>query len=119
MATETAATEKEKERTKVEPMKTTMTVLALVLAFGCKNQSSTNASAAASSDNPSAVASDSKLSPEQLGELGAKIKKSPNDAQKLLSEQGLTEQSFEQQIRQVAQDPDASKRYAAAYKSAS
>ena len=53
-----------------------------------------------------------------LGELGAKIKKNPDDAQKLLSEKGLTTQSFEQQVRQVSQDPEASKRYAAAYKKA-
>ncbi|HEY3056405.1 MAG TPA: hypothetical protein VGK31_10800 [Thermoanaerobaculia bacterium] len=91
--------------------------LALVLAFGCKNQSTTTASTPAN-NNPTSVSQNS-LSPEQLGELGAKIKKNPNDAQKLLSEQGLTEESFEKQIRQVAQDPDASKRYTAAYKKAS
>ena len=93
-------------------------VLALVLAFGCKNQSATSASTPAS-NSPATSVSQNSLSPEKLGELGAKIKKNPNDAQKILSEQGLTEQSFEQQIRQVAQDPDASKRYAAAYKKAS
>jgi hypothetical protein len=35
-----------------------------------------------------------------------------------LSEKRLTTQSFEQQVRQVAQDPEASKKYAAAYKKA-
>jgi UDP-N-acetylglucosamine:LPS N-acetylglucosamine transferase len=99
-------------------MKTTITILALVLAFGCKQQSTTSVSAPAS-DNNATVVSQSNLTPEQLGELGAKIKKNPNDAQKLLSEQGLTEQSFEQQIRRVAQDPEASKKYADAYKKAS
>src|SRR5713226_2370108 len=92
--------------------------LALVLAFGCKNQSTT-AATPASNNNAATSVSQNNLTPEQLGELGAKIKKNPNDAQKLLSEQGLTEESFEKQIRQVAQDPDASKRYAAAYKKAS
>jgi hypothetical protein len=58
------------------------------------------------------------MSPEQLGELGAQIKKHPKDANKLLSDHGLTEASFEKAIRQVTQDPDASKRYAAAFKKA-
>jgi hypothetical protein len=91
--------------------------LTLVLAFGCKKQSTTTASTPAS-DYQTSV-SQNTLTPEQLGELGAKIKKNPDDAQKLLSEKGLTEESFEKQIRQVAQDPDASKRYTAAYKKAS
>ena len=90
--------------------------LALVLAFGCKNQSTTTAAA---NNNPTSVSQNNNLTPEQLGELGAKIKKNPDEAKKLLTEQGLTEESFEKQIRLVAQDPDASKRYAAAYKKAS
>jgi hypothetical protein len=93
---------------------------ALVIASGCKNQSdTTTASAPDTTSSTTAIsASQTSLSPEDLGELGAKIKKSPGDAQKLLSEKGLTVQSFEQQVRQVAQDPEASKRYAAAYKKA-
>lgn len=95
--------------------------LALVLTFGCKNQSDKTISSAAGStttNTSASSASQSALSPEDLGELGAKIKKNPNDAEKLLSEKGLTAQTFEQQVRQVAQDPEASKRYAAAYKKA-
>lgn len=94
--------------------------LALVGAFGCKNQNQ-QASSTPSGSTPTAVsqnASNSNLTPEQLGELGAKIKNNPTDAQKILSEQGLTEQSFEQQVRKVAEDPAASKRYADAYKKA-
>jgi hypothetical protein len=92
---------------------------ALVIASGCKNQSDTTTASAPGTTSSTAVsASQTSLSPEDLGELGAKIKKSPSDAQKLLSEKGLTVQSFEQQVRQVAQDPEASKRYAAAYKKA-
>lgn len=98
--------------------------LVLVLALGCKKQSTEYSSNASSSNNDSSYSASSNgsqttLTPEQLGELGAKIKKHPNDAEKLLSGQGLTEQSFEKQIRQVAQDPAASQRYAAAYKKAS
>lgn len=97
--------------------------VALVAAFGCKNQ---NYERQTASNTPSSTPAASQatantngnLSPEQLGELGAKIRKNPHDAQKILSEQGLTEQSFEQQVRKVAEDPSASKRYADAYKKA-
>ena len=93
--------------------------LALTTASGCKNQSTTTSSDNASSTSATSASSSASLSPEELGELGAKIKKSPDDAQKILSEKGLTTQSFEQQVRQVAQDPAASKRYTAAFKKAS
>jgi len=59
------------------------------------------------------------MTPEQLGELGAQIKKEPSRAQELLSAHGLDDQSFEKEIRKITQDPVASKRYAAAYKNAS
>ena len=96
--------------------------LALILAFGCKNQTDTTTSSASGSTTTTSTSASTSLqatlSPEDLGDLGAKIKKSPDDAAKLLSSRGLTVQSFEQQVRQVAQDPEASKRYAAAYKKA-
>ena len=97
--------------------------LTLLLAAGCKNnQSSTNAasSPSASNNGASSVAQVSpSLSPEDLGNLGAQIKKTPNDADKLLTQHGLNEQSFATAIRKVSEDPAAAKRYAAAYKSAS
>jgi hypothetical protein len=95
--------------------------LSLVLAFGCKNQNQ-NQNASSSSYSTSASsqqATNTNLSPEELGELGAKIKKHPADAQKLLSDKGLTEQQFEQAVRKVAENPSDSKRYAEAYKKAS
>jgi ABC-type enterochelin transport system substrate-binding protein len=58
------------------------------------------------------------MTPEELGELGAKIRKSPDRANELLRERGLTEKTFETEIRKVTEDPEASKRYAAAYKKA-
>jgi len=92
--------------------------LALVLMFGCKNQNQT-----ASYDNNNSgnntVASTTNLSPEDLGKLGAEIKKHPKDAQKLLADKGLNEQQFEQAVRKVAENPSDSKRYAEAYKKAS
>jgi hypothetical protein len=91
--------------------------LTLILLVGCKNQNQSNAYSPAPSSGGTSVAG-TNLSPEELGKLGAEIKKHPNDARKLLSEHGLTEQSFEQAIRKVSESPEASKRYTAAYKKA-
>lgn len=91
--------------------------VALMLAtLGCNKQATQTTSA--SSENPPAVSA-SKMSPEDLGELGAKIKKNPKQADELLSQHGLTAQSFEQAVRKVAESPEQSKRYAAAYKKSS
>ena len=97
-------------------MRTTSIALALIMLFaaGCSDR---NESVPTASNEP-AVAQSS-LSPEQLGELGAQIQKNPNDAQRLLSEKGLTEESFEVAIRKLSEDPAASRRYAEAYKQAS
>lgn len=92
--------------------------VALVWMFGC-NQSNKTASNATPDNNNASVAQQSNLSPEELGELGAKIKKNPGDAEKLLSEKGLTQQQFEQAVRKVAESPEQSKKYAEAYKKAS
>ncbi|HEY8131332.1 MAG TPA: hypothetical protein VII12_05535 [Thermoanaerobaculia bacterium] len=93
--------------------------LTLTLAFGCKNQTNTASSTPNNSNNTVSTQQTTNLSPEELGELGAKIKKHPADAQKLLSEKGLTEQQFEQAVRKVAESPEDSKKYAEAYKKAS
>jgi hypothetical protein len=119
-AEKTAAKAKDMER--INAMKKISLIIAaatLVWMFGCKNQSNDTASNATPSNGNTSVAQQSTLSPEELGELGAKIKKNPSDAQKLLSEKGLTEQQFEQAVRKVAENPDQSKRYAEAYKKAS
>ncbi|HSP13357.1 MAG TPA: hypothetical protein VLV78_01245 [Thermoanaerobaculia bacterium] len=93
--------------------------LSLLLAFGCKNRNQQTASnTEPQSTSVSQSNSISSLTPEQLGELGAKIKNHPADAEKILAAQGLTQQSFEEQVRKVAEDPGASKRYAEAYKKA-
>ena len=86
--------------------------VALLLVSGCKDKSTQTGSM---TGDPALTQS---LTPEQLGEIGAKIKKQPNDAQKILSHSGLTEESFEDAIRKVSEDPQASKRYAEAYKRA-
>lgn len=94
--------------------------LSLVLAFGCKNQNQSSSTYSSSGSNTvSSSQQTTSLSPEDLGALGAKIKKHPKDAEKLLSDKGLSEQQFEQAVRKVAENPQDSKRYAEAYKKAS
>lgn len=88
--------------------------VALLLAGGCKQKSAQTGSV--SGDQ---ALTQSSLTPEQLGEIGAKIKKQPSEAKKILADHGLTEESFERAIRKVTEDPQASKRYAEAYKRAS
>ncbi len=90
-------------------------VLTLALFGACKNdetQTAANHPAAAS-------ASPANLTPEQLGELGAQMRKDPARAEEILVQRGMTPQAFEKAIRDVTENPDASKRYAAAYRKAS
>jgi len=91
--------------------------ITLVMLVGCKQQQ--NNTAATSPEPATKQVATTSLTPEQLGELGAQIKKEPSRAQELLSAHGLDDQSFEKEIRKITQDPVASKRYAAAYKNAS
>jgi hypothetical protein len=95
--------------------------LTLLLAAGCKNNQSSTTAGSSNAPSTTAASSDnaSSLSPEELGTLGAQIKKQPNDADKLLAQRGLNEQSFAAAIRKVSEDPAAAKRYTAAYKGAS
>jgi hypothetical protein len=101
-------------------MRKTIILLAIstfALTAGCKN----NTPMTASNDGTASVAqssSSSSLTPEQLGALGAQIKKQPNDADKLLAEHGLNEQSFAAAVRKVSETPADAKRYTAAYRSA-
>ena len=102
-----------------------LAIVTLVVAASCKNNASsttasqTDTSATAQSSSRSSGSSSSSLTPEQLGSLGAQIKKQPNDADKLLSDHGLNEQSFAAAVRKVSESPADAKRYTAAYKSAS
>jgi glycerol dehydrogenase-like iron-containing ADH family enzyme len=95
-------------------MKNSILSLTLLMAIAaCKNNTTTPAT---SSANAPVTASASSLTPEQLGELGASIHKHPAEGTKILSDRGLTQEQFERAIRQVSSDPEAAKRYAAAYK---
>lgn len=95
----------------------TMVVL-LALAGGC-NQDDRNGSVAATSQPAETAKASQELTPEELGELGAQIRKQPDRAESLLTERGLTRETFEAQIRKITENPDASKRYAEAYRKAS
>ena len=108
-------------------MRKQLTIIAtflVVLAAGCKNNQQTAATngVPANAPNASSVTNTtqaSTLSPEDLGTLGAQIKKQQNIADKLLADKGLNEQSFAAAIRKVSENPDSAKRYTAAYKRAS
>ncbi len=91
-------------------------VLPLALAGAC-NQRPTAADATPATEATRAATES--LSPEELGKLGAELKKNPDRADQILTERGLDAKSFETAIRKVSEDPEASKRYAAAYKEAS
>ena len=101
-------------------MRTTFSVWALVVLLAACSDKPGATTGAGDSEAPAKTASATaaNLSPEELGELGARIEKQPNDAQKILSEKGLNDQTFEKAIRKLAEDPEASKRYAEAYKRA-
>jgi hypothetical protein len=100
-------------------MKKTLIIASLVLvaALGCKQKSSTTAESSPSSQ-PAVTAQAQNVTPEQLGQIGADIKHHPKDADKILADHGLTQDSFARAIRQVASDPAASRRYRDAYKKA-
>ena len=83
------------------------------------NQGTASKSEVSTNEAPKSTAvAAHEMSPEQLGELGAQISKDSANAKQLLSQHGLDEKSFEAKIRKVTEDPDASRRYAAAFEKA-
>jgi hypothetical protein len=93
-----------------------LAVVLLLVPLACRKAGDTSSTGSATS---SAVTqgSTTNLSPEQLGEIGAKISQTPADAKKILSSHGLTEEAFEQAVRKVSSDPDASRRYRNGFRS--
>jgi len=88
-------------------------VLSATLLQGCgKDEKQTSA------ETTKAAVSASSTSPEDLGRIGAEIRKQPQDASKILASHGMTEETFEAAVRKVGESPEASKRYAAAFKDA-
>lgn len=95
----------------------TITALTLVaLLAACSEQPREAAPAQAT---PVAAAPSSAMTPEQLGALGAEIRKDPSTADELLKKHGLTRETFEKAIRDVTENAEASRRYAEAYRKAS
>ena len=89
-------------------------VISATILQGCgKHEKQTSAE----TTNPAAVSAGS-TSPEDLGRIGAEIRKQPQDASKILTSHGMTEETFEAAVRKVGESPEASKRYAAAFKEA-
>ena len=93
-------------------------VVLLAFAGGCKQKTHEEASVNTPPESAQTAQASAQLSPEQLGELGAQIQKSPDRANALLTQHGLTPQTYESQIRKITENPDESKRYAAAYRKA-
>jgi hypothetical protein len=94
--------------------------IALTLSLtACQNDKRVADSAAPAGQPAAATQQQASLTPEQLGELGAKIRQSPDNAQQLLAQHNLTAESFEAQIRAVTENAEASKRYSASYTAAS
>jgi hypothetical protein len=89
----------------------------LALAAACSNEQKATNNEGATPQATAANAAD--LTPEQLGELGAQIRKEPSRADELLARKGLDAATFEKAIRDVTENPESSKRYAEAYRKAS
>ena len=98
-------------------MKRILTATLLSLALVACNNNSDQPSSAATPANEAVVAK-ANLTPEQLGAIGAEIRKSPDQAKQILARHNMDEASFEQAIRDVTENTDASKRYAEAYRKA-
>lgn len=93
--------------------------MALVLLGGCKQKTTQETVSTPTTTEKSSTTVVTNMTPEELGQLGAEIKKKPGEAKRILSEHGLDEQSFEKAIRKVSSNIEESRRYAAAYKKAS
>lgn len=89
----------------------TLCLTLLLSSAACQQKEAT-----ASSTPPPATAQTQTLTPEQLGELGGLIKNEPERVNELLTQHKLTRGAFEKQVRDVTENVDASKRYAAAYR---
>jgi len=95
-------------------MRRALPILCLALTLAACQQSPRSESAAAP-----VTAGASLLTPEQLGALGAKIRREPSRADELLQQHGLTRAAFEKQIRDVTENVESAQRYAAGYRKAS
>src|SRR4051794_6030629 len=93
--------------------------LSLLLLGGCKQKTTTDTVATPTTTSSTSTTVVTNMTPEELGQLGAEIKKKPAEAKRILAEHGLDEATFEKAIRKVSSSIDESRRFAAAYKKAS
>jgi hypothetical protein len=100
-------------------MKQTIAIVSLTVLLGACQQQQDASTAAQATPVAAAPSAHSSLSPEQLGALGAEIRKDPARGDELLTKHGLTRATFEQAIRAVTENADSSRRYAEAYRKAS
>jgi hypothetical protein len=91
----------------------------LLVLGGCKEKKTTETVTTPTTTSSSSTTVVTNMTPEDLGQLGAEIKKKPAEAHRILAAHGLDEASFEKAIRKVSSSVDESRRYAAAYKKAS
>lgn len=104
-------------------MKRAASILALALtltfAGACRDEVTSTTASDGTRVSSTTTTQPVALSPEQLGELGALIKKNPDRADQLLTQHGMTRESFEKAIRDLTEKPEDSRRYATAFKRAS
>ncbi len=93
--------------------------LALLLLGGCRKQTTQETVVTPTTTSNTSTTVVTNMTPEELGQLGAEIKKKPAEAKRILSEHGLDEATFEKAIRRVSSNVEESRRYAAAYKKSS
>jgi len=93
--------------------------IALIILGGCKQKTTKETVTTPTTTSSTSTTVVTNMTPEELGWIGAQIKKTPSEAKRILSEHGLDEASFEKAIRRVSSNIDESRRYAAAYKKAS
>jgi hypothetical protein len=85
-------------------------VLMLMFASGCEIRDTAEMTPGVESERATGDATD--LTPEELAEIGAEIEKDPARAHEVLDEYGISHESFETAIRNLTEDPEASRRYA-------
>lgn len=95
-------------------------VAALLMMGGCNNNqtATSNGPYGRHAGPETASTSAASANPEELGRIGAQIRKHPKEAGKILSEHGMDGASFEKAIRAVSSSPDQSRRYRDAYRKA-
>lgn len=98
-------------------MRRAISILSVVVMLAACQQERSKSAATPAPVAPAAA--NGTLTPEQLGTLGAQIRKDPGRTDELLKQNGLTRESFEKQIRDVTESAAESQRYAEAYRKAS